>query len=61
MYEFTQILNDKIYVFYSVRTEKSKLVLYAVELDEHKLSFSSQAKEIAVFNKKNKRVFHTTI
>lgn len=55
VYEFTQILNDKIYVFYSVRAEKSKLVLYAVELDETTLSLSSEAKEVAVFNMKDKK------
>ena len=55
-YEFTEILNDKIYVFYSVVSDREFLTLYAAELNEKTLGLSGKPKQVAVFNKKNEYV-----
>ena len=57
VYRFAEVLDDKVYVFYSVQQNRRSFSLYASELDPKTLSLSRKSILVGDFNKKDNRDF----
>ena len=56
-YQFAELLDGKVYVFYSKQDSREDFSMYAKELDVEAMKLSKNEIKIAKFNKKGKRDF----